>query len=443
MKIRNVTRYAVTVFVAGALLAGCNSGASQSGFAPTGTLLQAQSSVQSAPDAGVPKSVTHYSVVPLGTLGGRFSEANTINNRGWVTGWSTLKGNKVIHAALWRHRRKTDLGTLGGPNSAVNGFDHNSRGVISGVSETSQTDPYAEDWCETGLSYICLGFRWRNGVMTPLPTLGGNNGVALDVNNRDQVLGQAETSTQDPTCQAPQVFDYYAVIWQPNGSMVKLPPYPGDVVSSVGSINNNGQVVGASGPCYFPGPQAQAHAVTWQNGSAMNLGSLGGSEGNAANDINSRGQIVGGSDLPGDQTQHAFLWKKGKGMIDLGTLLGDTFSYAFGINDKGQIVGQSCPTSGACRGFVWQNGRMIDLNLLVPPDSKASLIYGGDINNSGQIVSAAYDMKTGKVVAVLLIPGKKGAMTRTDSYVPKIALPESVRMQLKKTWGMGRLFEKP
>jgi probable HAF family extracellular repeat protein len=442
MKIRNGIKYAVTVFMAGVLFVGCNNGASQSGFAPTGAMQQGQNALQSAPNPDVQKSVTHYYVVKLGTLGGKFSEANTVNNRGWVTGWSTLRGNKVIHAALWRRRHKTDLGTLGGPNSAVNGFDHNSRGVISGVSETSQTDPYGENWCETGLSYICLGFRWQNGVMTPLKTLGGNNSVALDVNNHGQVIGQAETGTQDQKCQAPQVFDYYAVIWEPNSSMVTLPPYAGDVVSSVGSINENGQVVGASGPCYFPGPQAQAHAVIWQNGTAIDLGNLGGSEGNAANDINSSGQIIGGSDLPGDQAQHAFLWQNGTGMKDLGTLPGDTFSYAFGINDKGQIVGQSCPASGACRGFIWQNGRMTDLNLLVPPNPKVDLVYGGDINNSGQIVSAAYDAKTGSVVAVLLIPGKK-ALVRTDSYVPKVTLPENMRMQLKRTWGMGLPFEKP
>ena len=86
---------------------------------------------------------------------------------------------------------------------------------------------------------------------------------------------------------------------------------------------------------------------------------------------------------------------------------------------------------------------MTDLNLLVPPNSKMDLYYGGDINDSGQIASAAYDLKTGHQVAVLLIPGKKAAVTGTDSYAPKTALPESMRMQLKRSWGMGRLFEKP
>jgi hypothetical protein len=85
---------------------------------------------------------------------------------------------------------------------------------------------------------------------------------------------------------------------------------------------------------------------------------------------------------------------------------------------------------------------MTDLNLLVPPSSKTYLLYGGDINDRGQIASATVDVKTGNQLAVLLVPGKKAVMTRTGSNVPKIALPESMRMQLQRTWGMRLPFEK-
>ncbi len=426
--------------VAIALLSACSSGASQDSNStlPSSSFSRGEVSIaRPAQSAGVQKVVTHYYVVKLGTLGGNFSNANAVNNRSWVVGPASLRGNKVLHGALWQVGHKTDLGTLGGPNSTIAGFDHNTRGVIPGISETSQTDPYAENWCGFGTSHLCLGFRWRNGVMTPLPTLGGNNSVAFDANNRGQIIGYTETSTQDPSCHAPQVFDYYAVIWEPNGTTVALPPYSGDIISAAISINQNGQVVGASGLCYFDVPQVAIHAVLWQTGSAIDLGNLGGSEGNVGNDINNRGQIVGGSDLPGDQTQHAFLWQNGV-MSDLGTLPGDVFSFAYGINDKGQVVGESCPVSGDCRGFIWQNGTMTDLNLLVPPNLKMDLYYGGDINDSGQIASAAYDLKTGHQVAVLLIPGKKAAVTGTDSHAPKTTLPESMQMQQKRSWGMLR-----
>jgi len=58
-----------------------------------------------------------YNFTDLGTLGGTYSEAVGINNKGWIAGSSTTTGDQVIHAALWQNGKLTDLGTLGGPNS--------------------------------------------------------------------------------------------------------------------------------------------------------------------------------------------------------------------------------------------------------------------------------------------------------------------------------------
>lgn len=40
----------------------------------------------------------------------------------------------------------------------------------------------------------CLLF-WKNGVMTALPTLGGTNGGASQINARGQIVGVAEITT--------------------------------------------------------------------------------------------------------------------------------------------------------------------------------------------------------------------------------------------------------
>src|SRR5260370_340995 len=71
----------------------------------------------------------------------------------------------------------------------------------------------------------CLGFGWENGTLTPLPTLGGPNGYATSVNNRGQVVGWAENLVEDPTCNAPQLYQFRAVLWEPKkGATRELPP---------------------------------------------------------------------------------------------------------------------------------------------------------------------------------------------------------------------------
>ena len=108
--------------------------------------------------------------------------------------------------------------------------------------------------------------------MTSLPTLGGNNSAANDVNNRGQIVGEAETSIKDPSCPPPLVFDSCGVIWKPNGKIVTLAPLSGDTFSNAFAMNQSGAAVGWSGPC-----DVTAHALLWQTGSTVNLGSLGGS----------------------------------------------------------------------------------------------------------------------------------------------------------------------
>jgi probable HAF family extracellular repeat protein len=74
-------------------------------------------------------------------------------------------------------------------------------------------------------------------------------------------------------------------------------------------------------------------------------------------------------------------------MTDLGTL-GGTMSEAHGMNDKGQVVGFSTNASGMTRAFIWENGRMKDLD----PANPDSFDRAYDINNSGQVVGASHGL---------------------------------------------------
>ena len=350
---------------------------------------------------------THYIVKALSTLGGTQGVGEAINERGWVSGAANLKGDATDatqHAALWRDLRITDLGTLGGPSSRVVGGVKNNHGLVAGGSETADPDPLGETVCTTfvagfsGQPLICLGFIWQDGVMTALPTLGGNNGFALGgVNNRGQIAGFAENSTQDPDCaanpQVPQVLDFEAVIWGPRtGQIQELPPYAGDTVGIAQEINDHGQAVGATGLCSVFSTQI-TRAVLWQDGSAIDLGNLGSQLFNYAITINERGQVAGAAGVTGDATWHAFFWDKGV-MSDLGVLAGDMMSQSNGMNNKGQVVGTSCVDVQFtnCHAFIWQNGVMTDLNDLIPPNSLRGihLAIANDINDRGEIVGATF-----------------------------------------------------
>jgi probable HAF family extracellular repeat protein len=375
-----------------------------------------------------------YAVTELPGLGGSMSLAESINNRSWVSGWSNLSGDQNEHAFLWIAGQLKDLGTLGGPSSSVGSPVHNERGELAGSSDTSEIDPLGEDFCGFGTPYICRGFVWRDGRMTSLPTLGGNNSYGNSVNNWGLIVGEAETNVQDPNCVPPQVFDFEAVIWGPHPNEIRaLPPLPGDSIAAALAINDVGQVAGGSGSC---GPiqfQTSAHAVLWENGKVINLGSLGGAFNNLALDMNELGEVAGISDLPGDTTSHGFLWKDGH-MIDLGTLPGDNLSYAFGINNRGQVVGQSCDPSGNCRAFLWQNGVMTDLNSLITPSSSLYLIIAISINDLGEIVGQAFDSNTGNLPAYLATQTHKQGASNVSQ---KLLLPPQVRERLLQQRALG------
>ena len=142
-----------------------------------------------------------YNVSFLPSNGGTISRGDSINDLGWVAGYSNLAGNTTRHATLWRDGLKFDLGTLGGLNSSVVWPVKNSVGRLAGISQTATPDPNGENWsCSaffppaTATGFVCLGFTWEGGSMTPLPTLGGPNGFATGSNDRGQTVGWAENS---------------------------------------------------------------------------------------------------------------------------------------------------------------------------------------------------------------------------------------------------------
>jgi probable HAF family extracellular repeat protein len=363
---------------------------------------------------GIAHGQARYTLANLATLGGTSSTGNSINNRGWASGRSNLPGNQARHATLWRGNALSDLGTLGGPNSVVVWPVKNVNGVVSGIAQTAEPDPLGENWscsfffpAATRAGYRCVGFRWENGLMRELPTLGGTHGFAAGTNNLGQTVGWAENTVRDPTCVPPQVLQFRAVLWDARRKAHELPPLAGDSVSAATAINDRGQAVGISGICDIAvGELSAIHAVRWQNGVPEDLGNIGGDAWNTPTAINAHGDIVGFANVaPGiDFNPHAFLWTAGAGIRDLGTLPGDASSQATGINGAGQVVGQSCDAQGACRAFVWQDGVMRDLQPLIHSGDDDILLSANDIDDHGRITGQAIDLASGTFVAFLATP---------------------------------------
>src|SRR5690242_20718349 len=212
-----------------------------------------------------------YKVIDLGTnkSNDNFSMAMGLNNQGWtenMDGFVNPPENNLFttvargRAVINRDGRNIDLGTLGKPdsgNSWINWGGINDRGEAVGMSETAVPDPDGEDVCGFGTQLTCVPFLWRNGHMSALPTVGGNNGQASAINNRGDVAGYAETAVVDSGCPPFKITS--AVLWQ-KGKALALPTVSGDQDGVAYGINNQGQAVGYSGTC-----STAVHAVMWQN----------------------------------------------------------------------------------------------------------------------------------------------------------------------------------
>jgi probable HAF family extracellular repeat protein len=164
------------------------------------------------------------------------------------------------------------------------------------------------------------------------------------------------------------------------------------------SLNNRGQVIGTSN---LLGDSIH-HPFLWDRGSLTDLGTFGGDNGEAWW-INDSGQIVGRADLPGSQVHHAFLWKNGK-MIDLGASPNWPCSTAIDINSRGQVIIDTgvCGVGGG-PGLLWDDGKLYDLNTLIPPNSGLTIGDVNFINDRGEIAATGV-LPNGDHHAILLVP---------------------------------------
>ena len=163
-------------------------------------------------------------VTDLGSLGGGFTFAEALNDRGQVVGLSTTRTGQK-HAFLWEKGRMIDLNPLGQLGSEAVAL--NERGQVVGNTHTS--DGYGD---------APRAFLWEKGRMRDLGVLPGRDwSWAVAINERGQVVGLSGS----------QEMSSWAVFLWAGGTLTALrggqPAWGGTSPDSV-DINEAGQIVG-------------------------------------------------------------------------------------------------------------------------------------------------------------------------------------------------------
>ena len=284
-------------------------------------------------------------------------QPHAVNNHGHVVG--SMLVSRLRQAARWADGTLTTLGYLGEPEDAgglppeSHAADVNARGEIVGTSTTDSGSRHA--------------FVWRDGVMTDLGTLGGEESAAFAINDLGHVVGTSETATGE----------HRAFVWR-DGVMTDLGTLGGPG-SFAHDINNAGMVIG-----WATTPSGVRHAALWQEGEVIDLQPHEPAREGRPVSMNERGQILVNIHDESNVEKDSYIWHLGW-RIPLGDL-GGAFTAIRGsaINERGQVAGIGTRADGTQRAFLWSDGVMTDLGTLGGPSSVAY-----DLNSAGQVVGGA------------------------------------------------------
>lgn len=308
-------------------------------------------------------------VYNITVIGGAGSASADINHRGDVVGHFT--NGDITRGFVYTNSGFTEIATFGGQNSMAVAI--NDHGQVVGSASTSSGNNHA--------------FLFSGGTLHDLGTLGGAYSEAYDINNQGVIVG-ISAKADAPNFVFRQGFRYAG------GSMSALGTLPGGAGSDAYAINNKGQIGGAASEGLDTFPEFPSHAVLYRNGSFELLVPLGYGD-SAVHGLNDRGQAVGG--IPNQTSahgSHAFLYDDGT-MIDLGLLwTGSDDSIASDINNHGQVVGNGLVRIDAVHsgwhGFLYdRHGGMVDLNTLIDADGGWVITHANAINDAGQIAATA------------------------------------------------------
>lgn len=306
----------------------------------------------------------------------------------------------------------TDLGT----QMALKAI--NNPGQVIGTVTTADTHEEA--------------FLYSNGVVSVLGTFGGTDSWGLGINDSGYVVGKYFTSSGDS----------HAFVLQ-NGQFTDLFGTAG--MKEATAINNSGEIIGTVDFHEFPG-SSYVDAALYDHGVLLDVSRIGvssrllySSSDSSPRGLNNAGQAIVNQTMCPLGCDHSVLFSEGTvtgypvsfsayGINDHGQVVGtdltewihvDGFIYDAGvatkindfggiwceplaINNLGQVIGTATDQQYQWHPFVYYNGTMTDLQLLIPqnPDWQLQNVLG--INDRGQIIGTG--LKNGDKHAFILNP---------------------------------------
>lgn len=295
----------------------------------------------------------------LGDNGATYSQANAINNKGDIAGFSSSFNFPNFGATIWRSPQQPsalDL-TSDGQTSAAN--DINQAGVAVGYKYGTPSGWHA--------------MKWANGAaqeLQPLTNQFVGFNYADEINDSGQAVGSSSFDLSGE----------HAVMWNSDNTVVDLSPNA--QTGSAYGINNNGVITG----------QVNGLVQLWIDGTSTTVlvtrptdipanasAFYSGESVNITNDV--AGYAAWSNDT--SSGYKAFLWSSGATTILNPADPSYSECIAYGVNDAKEVVGDCInrEAGGLTKAFYWHNGIMRILE--GTPNGGSS--HARAINNKGVV----------------------------------------------------------
>jgi len=302
-----------------------------------------------------------YRIIDVGTLGGSFSRALAINNKGQVVGESLTPPRQDLHAFVWTGGVIHEIapGVFGDPNAYSRAVAITNNGKVLG-----DFDP---DLAPGDLARVFVYDVNSQSLTFPL-----NPGFASDMNDAGQILADQVVNNGflDSIIIGGGGTDLGALCGAPCGGL-----FSGKEMNAAGSV--------VGGPAQPPNFQT---GYLFRSGLGFTqLTNSAGFYGHALNDANQiAGTVTVQTQFFGVRTRAALRDPGGNVQsFPAFNTFGDAEVTA--INNLGQIVGTEHDIS-FLTPFLIENGVIVNLNTLLPAGSGWQLREARDINDRGEIV---------------------------------------------------------